>query len=189
MIAAFADCHKKGLRPEDYEAPGWAKALEALRSGHGDPNVIAKFDMSLTLDTLRYVSDLRIGRANPNPVPFAVSDGHASYDLAQFVAKKVAPETNFPSLLDDIEPNYNAYRRTEGALQAYIGFAAKDQQSPLPLVSKPLYSGDTYTGMQHLTQRLQLIRDQPAGAAQPVNNELYNGAAFRGSSIFRVAMD
>ncbi len=184
LIAAFADSRQKGLRPQDYEASMWPQRVQTLQDGHGNATVTATFDLSLTLDTLRYVSNLRIGRANPTPIPFAVADGPSSYDLAQFVTQKVASSGNIPLLLNSIEPGYSAYKRTEAALQAYLSFAAKDPQVPLPAVHKPLHAGDTYAALPALTLRLQLIRDLPATAQPPADGQ-YSGAIVDGVKHFQ----
>jgi murein L,D-transpeptidase YcbB/YkuD len=184
LIQAFADSAQKGLKPEDYESSKWPQRMQDLQKSRGDATAIATFDQSLTLDTLRYVANLRIGRANPTPLPFAVTDGQTSYNLAQFVLQKVAPAANVSLLLDGIEPSYSGYKRTRDALQAYIAFAARDQQPPLPLVSKAVHPGGSYPGLQALTQRLQLIRDLPADA-QPAGDGKYDGAVVVGVKHFQ----
>ncbi len=184
LIGAFADSQQKGLQPQDYEASKWPQLMQGLQNSHANATMIAEFDSFLTLDALRYVSDLRIGRANPTPAQFALVDGQTTYDLAQFVAGKVASAANVPLLLNGIEPDYSAYRRTEAALQAYLSFAAKDQQGPLPLVTKALQPGDSYAGLQALTQRLELIRDLPAGT-RPAGDGRYDGAIVAGVKHFQ----
>ena len=52
------------------------------------------------------------------------------------------------SLLE-VEPNYSAYKRTEAALQVYLGFAAKELQLPLPQVQKSVKEGDAYPGISN----------------------------------------
>src|ERR1700745_4299230 len=59
MISLFQNAWKKGLEPEDYDASRWGGRLQALESSSADPS---DFDVSVTVSTMRYVSDLRIGR-------------------------------------------------------------------------------------------------------------------------------
>lgn len=174
LISAFSNSQRKGLRPQDYEASEWPRLVQGLHHGEMDASAIAAFDYRLTVDALRYVSDLRIGRANPTPIPFSVVDGQTSYDLARFVALKVASAGNISSLLNGIEPGYSAYNRTEKALQDYLTFAARDQSAPLPTPDRVLHAGDTYMGLAALRQRLQLLRDSPAGVSQPENVDRYS---------------
>ena len=67
MIDLFAHAWQKGLEPDDYDASRWEARLRGLESPSSD---IAAFDVALTVCTMRYVSDLRIGRINPKHVKF-----------------------------------------------------------------------------------------------------------------------
>ena len=45
----------------------------------------ARFDVALTVSTKRYVSDLRIGRINPQHFDLGLSSEQKKYDLAHFL--------------------------------------------------------------------------------------------------------
>jgi L,D-transpeptidase YcbB len=62
MIDLFRNAWQKGLEPEDYDASRWDDRLQALRNPGGDP---AGFDVAMTVCTMRYISDLRVGRISP----------------------------------------------------------------------------------------------------------------------------
>src|SRR5215475_11847759 len=62
MIEMFKNARKKGLEPEDYDASRWESRLSALHAAGTD---IARMDVALTVCTMRFVSDLHIGRVNP----------------------------------------------------------------------------------------------------------------------------
>src|SRR4051794_8864167 len=70
MIELFRNAWKKGLEPEDYDASRWEGRLRNLEGPSADG---AAFDVALSVCTMRYVSDLRIGRINPK---------HANFDLS-----------------------------------------------------------------------------------------------------------
>ena len=50
----------------------------------------ASFDASLTMATMRYVSDLRIGRINPKHLKFGIDVQSKKYDLPEFITQQVA---------------------------------------------------------------------------------------------------
>ena len=50
---------------------------------------MARFDVALTVCTMRYVSDLRIGRINPQHFQFGLSVEQKKYDLAQFLRDRI----------------------------------------------------------------------------------------------------
>ncbi len=41
--------------------------------GHQDASAVARFDVAMTVCTMRYVSDLRIGRINPQHFKYGLS--------------------------------------------------------------------------------------------------------------------
>src|ERR1700691_1715545 len=67
MIALIQVSDKKGLTPEDYDASRWAARVAKLKPGTANPaeaDAIA-FDEAMTVCTMRYISDLHIGKVNP----------------------------------------------------------------------------------------------------------------------------
>ena len=67
LIQAFRDAGKRGLEPEDYDASRWDARLQALKGPNAD---LARFDVALTVCAMRLVSDLHIGRINPQHFQF-----------------------------------------------------------------------------------------------------------------------
>ena len=115
LIEVFKDAGKKGLDPEDYDASRWEERIHALQGSSGGP-AVARFDLALTVCTMRYVSDLRIGRINPAHFKFGLSVEKKKYDLAQFLRDQIMPASNLQAVLDGVDPPFAAYRRTEQAL-------------------------------------------------------------------------
>ena len=66
----FSNAAAKGLIPEDYDASRWAERVQALNSK--SPDAISLFDVAMTVNVMRYISDLRIGRVNPSHFNFEV---------------------------------------------------------------------------------------------------------------------
>jgi murein L,D-transpeptidase YcbB/YkuD len=174
MIQLFKDAGKKGLDPEDYDASRWEQRTRALQ-GSASGSEVARFDVALTVCTMRYVSDLRIGRINPTHFRFALSVEQKKYDLAQFLRDRILTASNVPAVLDGVEPPFAAYRRTEEALAHYLELARTDDGATLPEVTKPIGPGQTYAGVPRLTRFLRLVGDLPADAALTGDAQTYGG--------------
>jgi murein L,D-transpeptidase YcbB/YkuD len=174
VIAAVESSRQKGLNPEDYDASRWPLRLYALQSAPGDAGTVAHFDAALTVGAMRYISDLHVGRVNPKHFKFGIDVEQKRYDLPQFLAQKLLGASDVPRILNEVEPPYYAYQRTEAALQTYLALAAQDHSVPLPEVQKTLAPGDAYAGSEALAQRLHLLGDLPQSAV--MNAGIYDGA-------------
>jgi L,D-transpeptidase YcbB len=169
MIDLFRNAWKKGLNPEDYDASRWDGRLQALQ-GSSDPSDV---DVALTVCTMRYISDLRIGRINPQHFKFGLSVEHKKYDLAQFLRERVLSASDMSAALDGIEPPFSGYRRSEQALARYIELARNDDGEQLPVPAKAVDPGHAYAGVPRLTRLLHLIGDLPSGAV-PADSRVYD---------------
>jgi L,D-transpeptidase YcbB len=174
LIERFRDAAKKGLDPEDYDASRWEKRLHDLPSSASGP-AAARFDVALTVCTMRYVSDLRIGRINPQHFDFGLSLEQKKYDLAQFLRDRILTASDLEAVLDDVEPPFAGYRRTEQALARYIELARTDDGGKLPLVTKAIDPGQPYAGVPRLAQLLRLVGDLPTDDTTTGDTETYSG--------------
>jgi L,D-transpeptidase YcbB len=165
FIQAFQDAASKGLIPEDYDAPRWADRVQALNSKSDD--AISLFDVAMTVNVMRYISDLRIGRVNPSRFNFEIPVQDKKYDLAEFVSDNAVDATDVPKLIVGVEPDSDEYRQTEAALAHYMDLAKQQGQAhadPLPTVPKAISVGGSYPSLPALLARLQLEGDEEATA-------------------------
>jgi L,D-transpeptidase YcbB len=166
FIQQFQDAAAKGLIPDDYDAPRWADRVQALKSK--SPDAISLFDVAMTVNVMRYISDLRIGRVNPSHFNFEIPVQDKKYDLAEFVSDNAvdANDANaVPKLIATVEPDSDEYRQTEAALAHYLDLAKQQAQAneePLPTVTKAVSVGGTYPAVAALVTRLRLEGDLPA---------------------------
>jgi L,D-transpeptidase YcbB len=174
MIQLFRDAGKKGLDPEDYDASRWDERTRALQASASGP-AASRFDVALTVCTMRYASDLRIGRINPAHFKLGLSVEQKKYDLAQFLRDRILTASNLPAVMDGVEPPFAGYRRTEEALARYLELARTDDGEKLPEVTKPIGPGQTYAGLPRLTRFLRLVGDLPADAALTGDPQTYGG--------------
>jgi len=172
IIERFKDAWKKGLNPEDYDASRWDERIRALPTGGP---AVARFDVTLSVCTMRYISDLRIGRVNPLHFDFGLNVQQKKYDLAQFLRDRILTTTDLKTVLDDVEPPFAGYRRTELALARYVELARTDDAEKLPAVTKPIDPGQQYAGAPRLARFLWLVGDLPPDAVLPADPQVYGG--------------
>ncbi len=134
FIQQFQDAAAKGLIPEDYDAPRWADRVQALHDKSAD--AISLFDVAMTVNVMRYISDLRIGRVNPSRFNFEVPVQDKKYDLAEFVSDNVVDATDVPKLITTVEPDSEDYRKTEQALAHYLDLAKQQEEERCRLAAQ-----------------------------------------------------
>ena len=163
FMQQFSNAAEKGLIPEDYDASRWAGRVQALNDKSAD--AISLFDVAMTVNVMRYISDLRIGRVNPQHFNFDINVNDKKYDLAEFVSDNVVDATDVPKLIAGVEPDSEDYRKTEQALAHYLDLAKQQEQAaadPLPMVTKTVSVGGAYPAAEELLTRLQLEGDADA---------------------------
>jgi murein L,D-transpeptidase YcbB/YkuD len=172
FIHAFQDAGSKGLNPEDYDASRWPARLTQIAhiaatndTSNQAQDAIAQFDTAMTICVMRYISDLRVGRVNPQHFNFDIDVSDKRYDLAEFVSDNAVDTTDVPALIAQVEPDSDQYRATEAALVHYLSLAqlqAAASAPPLPEVSKSgIAIGESYAATGQLLARLQLEGDAP----------------------------
>jgi len=182
LIKLFKSASRKGLQPEDYDASRWDGRIRELQTSDVDP---APFDAALTVCTMRLVSDLRIGRINPKHFRFGLSVAQKKYDLAQFLRERLLSASDASSVLEQAEPPFAGYRRTEAALARYTDFPSKDDGEKLPPSAKPVDPGQRYAGVPRLTRILRLVGDLPPDATLSTDPQLYDGALVEAVKSFQ----
>ncbi len=172
LIERFKDAWKKGLNSEDYDASRWEERIRALQSSQDGP-AIARFDVALSVCTMRYVSDLRIGRVNPVHFDFGLNVQQKKYDLAQFLRNRILTAPDPQTVVDEVEPPFAGYRRTEQALARYVELARTDDGEKLSTVTKPIDPGQTYAGVPRLARFLRIVGDLSPDAVLPADSQIY----------------
>ena len=178
MILLFQQASAKGLNPEDYDASRWDARLAKLQPTSPKPSDIdlAHIDLALTVSAMRYISDLHIGRVNPQHFKFGLTVGPKKYDLADELRTQVLPAADVPGALAKIEPQYDGYRRAEDALLPYSKMASAGDTPLIPVPQKGVRPGSTYAAMPQLVARLSQLGDLPSNASVPANSTTYSGA-------------
>ncbi len=161
MIDILQHADREGLHAEDYDAPRWTERLTRLARPHPVADEV-RFDTALTVSAMRYASDLRDGKLNPQYFQFALNSGPKRLDLAGFVLQRLAQGSNLQSELAAIEPPFVEYRELRGALIKYLQLAQEDDGEKLPMPQGSGYPGPPYPGFIRLARLLRLLGDLPA---------------------------
>ena len=180
-IALLQQASQKGLLADDYDGTRWSDRLARLRPATGQPaeQDAAKFDLTLTICVMRYISDLHIGKVNPKRLAFELDDESKKYDLPEFLRDHVVGASDVAGELAQVEPPYPGYRRTLQAFQTYADLAKRDDGEQLPPPTPPkkvIESGDAWLGVPRLTRFLRLVGDLPADTNVPADRQVYDGA-------------
>jgi L,D-transpeptidase YcbB len=182
MIEAFKNAWRKGLDPEDYDASRWDGRLRALKDSGIDP---ARFDVTVTVCTMRFVSDLHIGRIHPKHFNFGLSIESKKYDLAQFLRDRLLTATNPSAVLNDVEPPFAGYRRSQTALVRYMELARTDDGQKLPRPAKPINPGQSYSALPRIHKLLLITGDLPPDANRATDSQLYDDALVQAVKRFQ----
>jgi L,D-transpeptidase YcbB len=187
MILLFQQAASKGLNPEDYDASRWDARLARLQPTAPKPSDadLAHIDLALTVAAMRYISDLRVGRANPQHIKFSLTVGPNKYDLADELRAQVLPASDVAAVLTKVEPNYDGYRRAESALLTYSKMASAPDAPLIPVPQKGVRPGNSFAAMPQLAARLRQLGDLPANAQVPADSTAYNGAVVAAVKNFQ----
>ncbi len=180
-IRELQNAQYKGLNPEDYDGQLWAARLSLIEKLAESEMV--RFDLALTVSTMRYISDLHLGRVNPRLFHFDLNIDHTNFELSDFLRTQIVEAQNVRAALAKVEPPFPVYARTETALKTYIDLARQDDGQPLPAVSKKIQPGDPYAAAPELEKKLALVGDIPQSPAY--TDEIYRGALVTGVKRFQ----
>jgi L,D-transpeptidase YcbB len=163
VIAVLWKADETGLHSEDYDGPRWEARLTRLSAAPEAER--ARFDAALTVCAMRYVSDVRIGRVNPQHFHFGLDVARKKYDLADFLQQRLTNAADPKAALAEVEPTFAGYKRTKAALVHYFELARQDNGEQLPVPAKTIAPGSPYPGVPRMIRLLRLVGDLPPDAA------------------------
>jgi murein L,D-transpeptidase YcbB/YkuD len=174
LIELLKQADSKGLNAEDYDGSRWADRVARLQQSPSQED-LARFDAALTVCVMRYISDLHIGRVNPQHFKFNLNVAQKKYDLPLFLREKLVNGTDVRTEMDQVEPPFPGYKRTLQALQKYMELAKQDDGEQLPIPAKPIDPGGSYDGVPRLSRLLRLLGDLTDSSGSE-NSNLYTGS-------------
>lgn len=185
-VAELVAAADQGLTPADYDAA----TLEGLARGlpHRSWNAVAlaRFDLLLSVDVVRYLDDLRGGRVRLGP--FGRGRAAPDLDLASSLARAVAVDS-VHELATSLQPGFAQYRNLRLHLARYQRLAAAGAFTALP--PGTVHPGDGFAGLGRLRTRLVDLGDLPASVAADIGDSTthYTGAMVEAVRRFQVRHD
>ena len=161
VIEALSDADAHGLDPLDYDAGRLAELLASIGRGESpDGSQLALIDAAISVGFLRYLSDLHIGRVNPENLHFGFNIEEKKLDLAATVNAALERD-EIAETVARIEPGFPQYARMREILADYRELALLD----LPRVPEVdvVHPGDEYAGTAELRTLLIALGDLSAG--------------------------
>jgi L,D-transpeptidase YcbB len=163
-IAALLASDTRGLSPADYDAP-WLDSLARTMAAGSALTVRdrAMFDVGVSVALLRHLSDLHIGRINPQTISVGINVERKKLDLATLVRDAIAGD-HIAATVADAEPKSVQYAKLLTALAQYRRLAADTSLRLVPAdtIIKPL---DPFPGAPRLRRRLAALGDLPVEQA------------------------
>jgi len=177
-VALLLKSDDEGLSADDYDGDRWTDRLSKLKPSLQYPKEsdAIEFDVALTVSMLRYLSDLHIGKVNPQHPDFEIRIGEREYSLPEFLKDQVAEGSDVANIVSRVEPPYPMYRRTIYALRTYMQLARQYPNEALPATETVVAPGNTYQGVPRLTRFLRLVGDLPPDAVVATDTTIYQGA-------------
>jgi L,D-transpeptidase YcbB len=176
VIQALENSRQKGLNPDVYDASRWQSRITALKAAELSADTVANFDAALTVNAMRYISDLHIGRVDPARFKFGIDIDQNKYDLPHFLTTELVNAPDVAVVLAAVEPPYDGYRRTEATLQQYEQLMARGDGAKVRGVQKAVGAGDPYAGSVELAERLRLLGDLPQDTAGNIDLHKYDAS-------------
>jgi murein L,D-transpeptidase YcbB/YkuD len=179
-LAQLLRAAEHGLVPGDYDALTLDSLSQRLVRGPPDGHLAAQFDRRLSVAFIRFLADLRDGRA-PHAALGATRAG-AAPDLAVALSEAVAGDS-VPRLVAGVEPGLMQYHVLRIELARYRALAADTTLPAVPVVAR-VRPGDAYEGAPALARRLAALGDLPAEYAPPAEPR-YAGDLVEGVRRFQ----
>jgi murein L,D-transpeptidase YcbB/YkuD len=185
LIRILEEAEQKGLDSKDYDGPRWPDRVKGLERKSGQTeSALVKFDVALTVSATRYMSDLHLGRVDPENLHKDFDPEREPHDPGAFLRKDVLGAQSVKAVLTQLECPYAGYQRELVALHNYLQMASREVVDPLPQVQKPIEVGQSYDMMDKLVHRLQFLADLPASVTIP-QAKLYSKEISEGVKRFQ----
>jgi murein L,D-transpeptidase YcbB/YkuD len=170
-IGVLLAAGEKGLDPRDYDAAGLAATAERL-AAHPTPvpDERADFDVALSVALVRLLSDVHVGRVNPEDLDFGYDLAAKRLDLARVLSDAVA-SGRIADAVEQAEPQLPQRPLLEAQLARYRAIAA-GPVGPVHL-APTVHPGDACEQAPALARWLRALGDLPADAS--VAPDRYDG--------------
>ncbi|MET0987507.1 MAG: L,D-transpeptidase family protein [Steroidobacteraceae bacterium] len=165
MVRTLQHADLFGLRPNDYCAEALQESVRELSAGSTSAESAERFEVGLSMASLRLILHLQRGRVSPRDAGFDLSFPMQRLDPAQAL-DELSHARDLTATLDRYEPRSERYRALKDALAQYRNLARQEHLTRLqPMPRNKLELGDSYGGAQQLRVLLFRLGDLPEEAA------------------------
>ena len=186
LIRILEAAEMKGLQSKDYDGPRWPDRVKALESGSGAAESgRVRFDVALTVSGTRYISDLHLGKVDPENLHKDFDLDRQHHDPGAFLRENLLRAQSVEDVLAHVECPYPGYQRELAAFQKYLKMAQEEVSDPLPEVQKPIELGQSYDGLGKLVLRLKFLGDLPASETVPTDSLTFTKEIVEGVKRFQ----
>ncbi|AFL88461.1 hypothetical protein Terro_2559 [Terriglobus roseus DSM 18391] len=155
MMVAMGQADRKGLRAEDYGLSWWGcRAAATEIPCVGRERELAQFDVDLTVAVMRFVSDLRYGRARLHSEKTGYAEVADSGFVANYIRENLVSSVEPSRAIQALEPSYPGYLRTESALNDLLTLENSEADVVVPDEARSLQLGDATVVAVALDERL-----------------------------------
>jgi murein L,D-transpeptidase YcbB/YkuD len=161
-IALLTDAPLEGLDPLDYDTVALRASAVRLRAGDASARDIARFDVGLSVDTLRYLRHLHAGRVEPSVMGYRLPP-RAPEDLVERLRAGIAAH-RIPAAAAELAPSMALYRQLRGALAGYRRVAADPALQSFTPPRATVHPGDRCEELPALSRYLAAVGDLTSGA-------------------------
>jgi len=187
LIRILEEAENKGLDSKDYDGGRWHDRVNAILNADGPANSArVKFDVELTVSATRYISDLHLGRVDPENLHKDFDPDRQHHDPGAFLREEVLFARSVKDALAQVECPYPGYQRGLEALQKYRQMAKVEVSDPLPQLQKPVEVGQTYDGLEKLVRRLQVLGDLSGSLTVSAGSATYTQEIAEGVKRFQI---
>jgi len=144
-----------------------------------------KFDAALTVSATRYLSDLHLGKVDPEALHKDFDPERQKHNSGAFLWRDVIGARSVKEALAQVECPYPGYQRELVALQKYMQMAKEEVPDPMPQVEKPIQPGQNYQGLAKLVRRLQFLGDLPSSVTVGEGSQIFSGEVVEGVKRFQ----
>lgn len=158
LIGILEEADKMGLDSKDYDGERWPDRLKSLQTGGaGEESTRVKFDVALTVSGTRYISDLHLGKVDPESLHKDFDPERLHHDAGAFLREEVIAAQSVKNALAKVECPYTGYQRDVVALQKYLQMAKEEVLDALPHYSRVPLEHSRVLGPSQCSTRWQTL--------------------------------
>lgn len=162
LISILNNAPIDALNPANYDVD---RLKELMSKQNSDNDLLASYDLALTVSLVRYLHDLRQGQVDPLDIQYPIHIApKPPLDLSELLRQHLSSET-LPQLVSTFEPKAKQYQQLKQILNRLQQLSHQNDLNEFK-PRKLIRPGDHHPQIPNLRQRLQAM-----GALDDGNNE------------------